>query len=128
VRTGRLGIAVGVAISLLLVAGVLWVVGFVGASTAGCPAGTSTPALDGRETPRSLWPPGAECAPAGPAEPVVAELVPGLGWAIVSLAFAGLAILATGLALEIRALRGESASRTPTAATQPGVRALAWPE
>lgn len=129
-RTGRLGLAVGVAISLLLAAVVLWAVGFVGASSADCPAGTNTNGFTGLETPRSVWPPGAECAGAGPGqrEPEVAEPIPGIGVAILLLAFAGLATLAVGLALEIRGLRSRAAPGTSAPASQRSVQALAWPE
>jgi hypothetical protein len=131
VRTGRLGLALGVAISLLLAAGVLWLVGFVGASAADCPSGTNSNRLSGLEAPRSLWPPGAECAGAGQDEPTVAELVPGLSWAIVALAFAGLAILASGIGLEIRALRSRAA-RADSSADSPssaiGVHPIIWSE
>jgi hypothetical protein len=130
VRSGRLGLAVGIAVGLLLAAGLLWLIGFVGASAADCPDNASSRDIAGLEAPRSVWPPGAQCGgpSAGQGEPSVAELVPGLGWAIVTLAFAGLVILATGLALEIRGLRSRSApgSRAPT--TQSSIRALAWPE
>jgi hypothetical protein len=128
VRSGRLGLAVGIAVSLLLAAGLLWLVGFVGASAVECPAGSNAHGLTGLETPRSIWPPGAECAAPGQAQPTVAELIPGLAWAIVSLAFAGLAILATGLALEIRGLRSGSVPRGRPEAGQPTIHSLAWPE
>lgn len=114
---------------MLLAAGVLWLVGFVGAGAADCPESMSGRALSGLDAPRSLWPPGAECVGTAPAhgERTVAELIPGLGWATVALAFAGLAILATGLALEIHRLRSRSTPRA-SAPAAPNVRALAWPE
>ena len=87
---------------LITLAGVLYLVGTIGAAAVSCPAGGSGTGTEGAI---SFWPPGKECVSPAGGETTVEPLFGGIEWGIVGLALIAVALLLFAVVAEIRRLR-----------------------
>ena len=121
--SGRLGERLALGALLITLAGLLWLVGAVGATATTCPAGT---AAAGGEAALSAWPPGKECAAAG-GETTVQQLFGGIEWGIVGLGLIGVGLLLFAVVAEIRRLRRPARLPRPWTSRSPMSRATSSP-
>jgi hypothetical protein len=105
---GRVALAIGCSLFLLLAAGGVWLLGLAAGDGTDCPHAPHNVFVTGMDTPRSLWPPGVECvrpAESGPARHYVLEPIPQSRWIIGGLAGSAVLILFAGMTAAIREFR-----------------------
>ena len=110
-RTTALTLAVIVATTALVAAGLLWIAGVGLVQGDLCPPGSKERSLVGLDTPRSAWPPGVTCterSPGGERTEQVVQIFDGLTTVIVGLVAVAVAtlLLAIGVTL-VRMRRDE---------------------